>query len=36
MKKKGYLFVLMAAMFWATLGIFGNTLINLVLVPEQI
>ena len=36
MKKKGYLFVLMAAMFWATLGIFGDTLMNLGLIPEQV
>ena len=36
MKKKGYLFVLMAAMFWATLGLFGDTLMNLGLIPEQV
>ena len=36
MKKKGYLFVLMAAMCWATLGLFGNTLMSLGLIPEQV
>ena len=36
MKKKGYLFVLMAAMCWATLGLFGNTLKSLGLIPEQV
>jgi len=36
MKKKGYLFILMAAMFWATLGLFGDTLMSLGLIPEQV
>ena len=36
MKKKGYLFVLMVAMCWATLGLFGNTLMSLGLIPEQV
>lgn len=36
MKKKGYLFVLMAAMCQATLGLFGNTLMSLGLIPEQV
>lgn len=36
MKKKGYLFILMAAMCWATLGLFGDTLMNLGLIPEQV
>lgn len=36
MKQKGYLFILMAALCWATLGLFGNTLMNLGLIPEQV